>query len=887
MSTIRKTDTPRTDVSDAYGIHNDRGMIYNPLSRDMLKEQAYKSYADVPRYEGNLTTANGNAVWFSLPTEFTAYDLVPIEYSFVNPNKMEHESLACFESLHFLATGLEDAERKQGKEYYSNILPGTVKVDMDFLGYVTAENHTERRALHHGNFENDRKATKYPHYDTQQLRVSGVMPNSDYFWLKFHYKNTGDTILSVNGNGTFCFEPILEKMDENGNWKKIRTQNNLFVRLLDDLYPGEDGEMYVSFDHAENIGVGHYRVVINCLVRNETSNPENFTINIWAGRTYETAYYEFDIEDTFRQTEPAPIVYTYKAETQRNTWLHTYEEFLTSFDSWLNPFEVDPVRTGKQTMYLQCAPWTNCITLKLLSGNSMDQVAVTIPVKVETDSIKVKLDTEHLNYVINDQGKRVPAVIAQSMCDMRVHVALGPEADQTLLNELMDMKDCGVNLISTTAAFETIMTPSDLEHFTRDAPKIFNHNTDAHWFMCEAIKQMDMRLEGWITYPYDSSGNVAKARWITGNDKYDPAKITSVDDPLLAEANGVKTGYQFKRWGDNYFVMGNGKVPVVAEDTRGWHRIDIQNRHRMDAQTKQKFREFVQAKYGTIEDVNEVWGTSFESFDAIDPEEGTFLDHGQPSYTTENAVFTEWCRALEDLDVFRTSSRMKNYYTIRDMNRELFDGTIGMRTEGGNWTAEVPYDSGNQRYRHVYYSQRRVAAMPRQMAETGLVSLHSDYCTLPYSPSEVADLTRRSVEMGITPMHMIQADRMRDVAINPHYGQDYSMRYNLGDKANRGAYISTVISLFGWFKATYENGGIPGVLWEDYLCDGYVTSMQQKEMKFFKEKVQEALNTPEGKAWQEGCELDTKEILSKSMHTASYEPEYIASLIEKCKANRK
>ena len=886
MSTKRKTDTPRTDVTDAYQIHNDRGLIYNPLSRDRLKNGC-KSYADVPHYKGKLETENGSVIYFNLPTEFTAYDLVPIEYSFYNPDVTGRECRITFDTLHFLATGLEDMNRKNGKEFYSNILPGTVKVDFDYLGYVTAENHTERRALHHGNFQNDRQATQYPHYDASDLVRSGVLPNSDYFWLKFHYKNTGDTILSVNGNGTFCFEPNLERLDENGNWVHHRAQNNLFVRLLDDLYPGEEGDMFVSFDHAENIGSGHYRVSIKCLVRNETSNPENFTTNIWAGRTYETAYYEFDIEDEFRQVDPEPITYTYKAETQRNTWLHTYEEFMTSFDSWLNPFEIDPIRTGKQVMYLQCAPWTNCITLKLLSGNFMNQVAVTIPVKVETDSIKVKLDTEHNNFIIDDQGKRQPAVIAQSMCDMRVHVALGPEADQTLLNELMDMRDCGVNLISTTAAFETVMTPSDEKFFTRDAPPISNHNTDAHWFMCDAIKQLGMKLEGWITYPYDSTGNVAKARWITGDEKFDPQKVTCVDDPLLAEANAIKTGYQFKRWGDNYFVDGNGKVLVVAEDTRGWHRIDIQNRHPMDVQAKEGFRSYVKEKYGTIEVVNETWGTDYADFESIDPEEGTFLDHGHPSYIDENAVFNEWSRALEDLDVYRTSSRMQNYFMIRDMNKELFDGTIGMRTEGGNWTAEVPFDSGNQRYRHVYYSQRRVAAMPRQMAETGLVSVHSDYCTLPYSPEEVADLTRRSMEIGIMPMHMFQADRMRDVAINPHYGQDYSIRYNLGDKANRGAYISTVISLFGWFKATYENGGIPGVLWEDYLCDGYVTTMQQKEMKFFNEKLQEALNTPEGKAWQESCSVDAKAAVSKSLGVPSFDHDYVASLIAKAEAGRK
>ena len=127
---------------------------------------------------------------------------------------------------------------------------------------------------------------------------------------------------------------------------------------------------------------------------------------------------------------------------------------------------------------------------------------------------------------------------------------------------------------------------------------------------------------------------------------------------------------------------------------------------------------------------------------------------------------------------------------------------------------------------------------------------------------------------------------MRDIAINPHYGQDYSIRYNIADGPSRGAYISTVISLFGWYKATYENGGIPGVLWEDYLCDGYVTSMQIKEMKFFTKKLKEALDTPEGKAWAEGNTIDQKKIVENSLGVNSYPKEYVASCIEKCKNSR-
>ncbi len=869
MQPMKNTDTPRTAIQDAYQLHDDRGMIYNPLSRDFSAEDIIEKYTDADWYEGTLETANGNAVSFRVPTKCTAYDMVPVEYSFTKAN--------CFEAVHFLATGLEDKNRKS-QEWYSNILPGEINMELSYLGYVTGKNNFDNRAKHTGDFSGDRQGKKYPMLEPTDLIQSGVVKQANYYWFRFGYKNVGNTILSVNGSGTFCFEPNIQRF-ENGEWVHYRTQNNLFVRLTDDCYPGEGGEFWVSFDHSETFTPGHYRIVINTLVRNETYNPENFTVNIWAGRTYQTHYQEFDICEEFEQVDIAPITMTRRTHVERNTWLHTYEEFLTSYDSWLNPFDIHPERDGKQVMYVQVAPWTNCITLKLLTGNSMNQVAVTVPVEVETDSIKVKLDTEHLNYIINDEGKREPAMIAQSMCDMRVHLALGPEADQELLHELMDMKDCGVNLISTTAAFETIIN---------DGPQVFNHNTDAHWFMCDAIKQMGMKLEGWITYPYENPNNVRKAAWITGDkERYNPSLVETVDDPLLAEANAVKTAYQFKRWGDNYYTMGDGRVPVTAEDTRGWHRIDIQNRCKLSGLMVQGFKDFVKEKYGTIEKLNEVWGCDYQSFDEINPEEGTFIDHGWPNYTSNNAVFGEWCRALEDLDIYRTMSRMKNYSRTVEEVQDLFPASIGLRTEGGNWTAIVPADSERQNYRHVYYSQRRVAAVPQVLKDSGMMALHSDYCTLPYTPEEVADLTRRSVELGITPMHMIQADRMRDIAINPHYGQDYSVRYNIGDGPSRGAYISTVISLFGWYKATYENGGIPGVLWEDYLCDGYVTSMQQKEMKFFSQKLKEALDTPEGKAWAEAETVNQKEVVKNSLGVNSYPKDYVAACIAKCKESRK
>ena len=59
--------------------------------------------------------------------------------------------------------------------------------------------------------------------------------------------------------------------------------------------------------------------------------------------------------------------------------------------------------------------------------------------------------------------------------------------------------------------------------------------------------------------------------------------------------------------------------------------------------------------------------------------------------------------------------------------------------------------------------------------------------------------------------------------------------------------MHVLTALYPWFKAVYEEGGVPGILWEDYQCDGFATETQKREMRFFKEKLQEAMNTPEAK----------------------------------------
>jgi hypothetical protein len=101
-----------------------------------------------------------------------------------------------------------------------------------------------------------------------------------------------------------------------------------------------------------------------------------------------------------------------------------------------------------------------------------------------------------------------------------------------------------------------------------------------------------------------------------------------------------------------------------------------------------------------------------------------------------------------------------------------------------------------------------------------------------------------AVEQGITPSYLPQFDNMRDIAINERYGTDYQVHYNL-PQPRKGYMMHCLTAVYPWFQATYEEGGIPGILWEDYQCDGFATETQKREMRFFSQKLGEAISTPQ------------------------------------------
>ncbi len=831
---------------DGYKLHADRGLIYNPISKE-------KS-AELDKYDGSKTLSGeislgGAVLRYEVPENVTAYDAIPVKYT-LTPDKDG--------TYHVEANAFEDRASSEGKNYYDLALPGKVDIDFEFLGYVSAKANPANRPVLSVKMKKDKVASAYPNYTLGALTKSGNIKASDYIWFKIGYTNVGDTILDGDGTGTFCFEPLLFKK-EGGSYQQVKKAENLYYRIDDELFPGESGEMWICFDPA-GIGEGEYRIQINGLVRNETSNPENYGKNIWGGETYTASTFSFRVTASGAQTDPEPFVkITKKTTASRNKWLHTYEEFMTSFDSHLS------AKKGKEitgTLYLQCAPWSDQVVLKLMRGSDAGIACAYLPVKVESDSIKVKFNPDNDGYTILADGTRVPTIQAQSMVDMRGNIQQGPYPEKLIVETLNTMKSIGINTINTTAAFE----------FDGSNGTSTNNNIDAFWYSADVARNLGLRMEGFVSYPYgDASG---KASAISGQSYTGGGYGTE----NISITNAVKTIYQFQRWGDNYWVTAGGIVPLSVEDTRGWERVDFNARNKISESSLAAFRLFLMDLYGTIDALNDAWETDYQSFYEIDPEKDTTDDHGYRRYYT-GTTFKEWSTALADYDAFRTLERIGDYTRMMELiNETAPTAKLNLRTEGANWIAVVDPYTDNSHYRHVFYSQRRNSIIPELMGQSEVLYAHSDYTTLPYTPSEVTELTKASLALGIHPVLLPQFDRMRDIAVNDTYGTDFTSDYNLEGKQCKGAYINTVCSVFEWYKATYEAGGTPGILWQDYLCDGYATSTQKKEIAFFSAKLAEAMDTPEGRKWMTDFTVD-ENALKNAEGRYSYDLDFVLSQI--------
>ena len=473
---------------DQYVLDENGKMIYNPISAEAQKTGNLHKYNGAKQTSGTIE-AGGVIIDYAMPTDITAYDAVPITYTARGE---------CYTPVYLEAVAFEEADRMNGNEYYDLNAPGTVDVDITYDGYVTAKYNSSYKPNLSGR-NPDKQGTQYPSFDATELKRSGNIKAEDLTWMKFTYQNVGNTILDGDGNGTFCFQPLLYKKNADGGWDKVCDTENLFERVYDYFYPGETGEMYINFVNRTYREKGEYRIVINSLVRNERGGGPNWRSTIWGGYVASSSSFDFIVDDTGEITEPNPVVKDSVVPPTRNNWLRTYEEFMSSYETL--PYCTEPV---KGTMYVQPAPWTKEIVLKVMTGIDDNLATVRIPVNVETDSIQIYLNEQNDNYVVQDDGTRTPLIAAQTMADMRSNVARGPDCATTIINDLTDMKEAGINYLSSTIAFgyDTGRDPS-------------KYALDANKFAMDVARLMGFKLEGYSSYPYNNAAGFASGRILT------------------------------------------------------------------------------------------------------------------------------------------------------------------------------------------------------------------------------------------------------------------------------------------------------------------------------------------------------------------------------------
>lgn len=813
----------------------------NPTVSYTALSDAARKAGRLARYDNCATTKGaakiGDCVLeYSVPKTARAYDVVPVRYRLKRPSDARRCAVE--------AVAFEDAKKAAGKPLYDLAIPGNMDVKVEYLGSVSADFDQESYIP----LTPDPKApvSPFPPYKRDSMVRSSTVRQAQVVWFKFRITNTGDTILDPEGFGAAFTEPRLAKLDKDGKEEWSAGTVNQYERFLTYLYPGDSVEIWANFytpklggQWCRGLTEGDYRLDLRMLYRYH--REYHWGINIWTGAEFARLTVPLKVAKAAARTPVEPEFTVTDTAEKMPGYVDTFEEFMTSFRIHGPQPTTHDAQPTTGTLYLQLAPWTKHVVVKLILTDPREIAVARVPIRTTDETLRITYNPKNV-MVVTRNGREEPAFVAQAMPGMRSGFQLGPCPEQHMLRDIQEMKNLGVNVIANTSGNWWIPEIAGRK-------EVELHSACYKYFYDVLVPKMDLTLMGWSVYPpsgitwyiYGSPlFGGKKLEYSTSPDVYSFHPGVDMGDPLVPEVIAAWAKYNDARWGDRWFRTKDGRVPVDIEDSWGWMRDDINLRYRNGPLVLQRFREWVKAKYGTIEKANEAWGSSYASFDEIDPEkdqgvEGDGLTHG-PVYNKPDHPFHDWSPAVEDWDVFRTELRMEIYRKANEIMRERIPGAeLALRCEGANLTIKGDPKSDNMRWRHVYYSQRRNAMVQDVLDRTNVLHFFSDYTTLPYTEEEWRQGMREMVSRGIIPVFLPQFDHMRDILLNPYYGREYQMHYNL-DKPTKGMMVHCLMAAYPWWKATYEEGGAPGIIWCDYQCDGFATETQKRELKLLREQ---------------------------------------------------
>ncbi|MEN6521199.1 MAG: beta-galactosidase [Armatimonadota bacterium] len=804
---------------------------YTALSDAARKSGQLDIYKNAKLKSGQMNIGNYKLA-FSIPETARAYDVIPINYTLAQPAGARWAAVE--------AAAFEDPEKAGDKAIYDLAIPGNMGIKIEYLGNVSADYERDNYIP----LTPDAKSpiSPFPPYKRDAMVCSSDIRKAGIVWFKFRITNTGDTILDPEGFGASFASPVLKALDKDGKELWSAHTVNFFERQINYIYPGESVEQWVNFfvpdfgSYNRGLIEGSYRIDFQMLYRYH--HTYEWGTNIWGGREFALLKVPIKVTKT-GSSAPVDSTFTMTDTSEKMPgYLDTFEEFMTSFNVYKGASESTH---QEKTLYLQVAPWTKNVAVKLILTDPREIAVAKIPIKITDETLRVKYNPKNV-MVLNKNGREEPVIIAQAMPAMRSGFQLGPFPEKHMADELKEMKGLGVNVISNTSGGWWLRELTGRK-------SIDLHSACYKYWYDELMRRFQMKVLGWSVYPPSSTNwynNVEpllgrKINYSTTSKGYSHTERISVDlgNPLVPEVIAAWAVYNHKRWGDYWFTAKDGRVPVEIEDTWGWLRDDTNLRYLLGPLALNKFRDWVKTKYSSIEGVNKAWGSNYTSFDEIDPQEdqgveGDNLSH-EPVYNKPDHVFHDWNAAIADWDMFRTELRVAIYKKAAALIRkEIPNADIALRTEGANLAVAGDPKSNDMHWRHVYYAQRQNALEHDVLKSTGVVKYHSDYTTLPYTEAEWREAMREMVSDGIIPIYLPQFDHMRDILLNPYYGREYERNYNL-DKPRKGMMIHCLLAAYPWWKATYEEGGAPGIIWSDYLCDGFATETQKHELRLLRD----------------------------------------------------
>ncbi|MBQ6817979.1 MAG: hypothetical protein IJP35_00015 [Clostridia bacterium] len=833
-----------TDVN-GHQLNSEGNIIYNPISAEAKKQGTLSLYNTASKKSGSLTLQDGTVLTYSVPTDVTAYSAVPMTYSVKGGKNAQ--------TVHVEATTYENPNRINQSAYYENTLPGNVNVSVNYLGFAQATNlNGAANPFWNANPAKDKMGTAYPPYEITNLKKSGTVPAGQETFFKFSATNNGNTILKGDGQGYFCFRPILYKQSGSA-YSQVAECDNLYIRLYDHWYPGETIEFWVKFGQGGygSIPEGNYRIELRGELANEQGSP-NWS-DMYVGGRYVTQS-TFDFTAGSGSSTPNNVVNKQVKTATRNSWLGVYEEFQTSFHTHLY---VDTAKAEQDTLYFQPAPWDTALTLRLISESSNQMKLVTIPLKVESDSVSLTLNPFNENYVVKADGTREPILGTQHMADMRGNYQYEPYAMDVLVNDFKDMEEAGINYLTSTMAF-TYTTGSG------------NIAVLANRVMMDMASLLGFKLEGYGMYPYE--GSVSKAASITK--PY--AGVTAAYGNN--KVNGILNTWTYERFGDMYWSNPQGITPIAQEDSRGWMTIDHDWRMDLTDESVADLQEWLKETYGTIAALNRAYGSDFSAFSDIDPRVDGTINGGHYDFTGTSyfSVYHEKSKAMRDLDLFRTVKRIRDYKESL-MVTGVPNPKMIARYEGSPLiTVGLKPTTKNPHYRETYYQMYRAGLVGELLAASDYIYGTSTYVNTPYTPSETYELTKHAQLAGLHTMNYHMS--YRDQIYNTFYGDGKAdVNLHLKNGEMKVTSINTYAALFPTFKATYEAGGANGIMWMDYYCNGFVTSTKYKELQFYTEKVQEMLSTEQGAKWATDFDATGSLVNKDATHVWSYDKAYLAN----------